>query len=188
MEEYDIAYGQKLKKIRKANNMTLKEVAEKVPCSVPFLSMLENGRTGITLDKLQRLLGLYNITVTDLVEDDDISRVVPAGTGSHLDHEFGESHAEAELLCHDIQNKQMRPMLVTIPPHSKIGPVTQKGKEYAYILSGHIKLTLSNPSKASKEYYYLNTGDSITIEHGLFRTIENISDEIVQLLVVVSQM
>ncbi|MCR5665975.1 MAG: XRE family transcriptional regulator [Eubacterium sp.] len=186
-EEYNLAYGQKLKRIRKENKMTLKEVAAKVPCSVPFLSMLENGRTGITLDKLQKLLSLYHITVTDLVEDDDISRAVPAGTGSHLDHEFNESHVEAVLLSHNVNAKKMRPMLITIPAHSKIGPLTQRGEEFTYILCGRFKVTLSAPDSLSKEHYYLNSGDSLSIEAGFYRTIENISDEEGQLLVVISQ-
>lgn len=46
--------GTRIKKLRKANKMTLKTLAEKTDFSISFLSQLERGKSSATLESLKK--------------------------------------------------------------------------------------------------------------------------------------
>ena len=84
---------------------------------------------------------------------------------------------DAFCLVHNPQNKQMVPILLTIPVNGRIDPVQHKGEEFAYILEGHLQLTLYDPSNNTKEIYHLNPGDAIYYKSSLQRTWKNHSNK-----------
>lgn len=52
--------------IRKAQNMTLQEVADAVGCSIPFLADVERGRRGAKPETWQRIADTLGVRVEDL--------------------------------------------------------------------------------------------------------------------------
>lgn len=52
--------------IRKAQNMTLQEVADAVGCSIPFLADVERGRRGAKPETWQRIADALGVRVEDL--------------------------------------------------------------------------------------------------------------------------
>lgn len=73
----DIALpGEKLKTFRKEAGLTLKAVADELKVSIPFLSMVENGKSGISFENLHRMLRLYGKNLGDLTEQEEKARGV----------------------------------------------------------------------------------------------------------------
>lgn len=67
MEHVDnFILGAKLREFRNEKGYTLAQAAEKVQVTAAFLSMLENGKTGITINKLHALLDSYDKSLADL--------------------------------------------------------------------------------------------------------------------------
>jgi transcriptional regulator with XRE-family HTH domain len=62
--------GRQLRSVRRRRGLTLAAVAESAGMSESFLSQLERGRTGASLESLQRLTGALGIRVADLFEPD----------------------------------------------------------------------------------------------------------------------
>ncbi len=154
--------GQKLKQIRKKRKMTLSEVAHRMDCSSPFLSMLENGRTGISLSKLQRLLAIYGMTMADLVENSSFSdRVVTLAEAVQLGNGRDSEGTEALLLVRNIHDKQMEPVLFRVQPGATLGPMQHEGEEFCYVIEGRFDVTLIDPDTGMRELYHLNAGDTI---------------------------
>ncbi|MPM22712.1 HTH-type transcriptional regulator PuuR [bioreactor metagenome] len=157
-----ILIGQKLKKIRKKQKLTLREVAQRMECSSPFLSMLENGRSGISLSKLQRLLSIYGLTMADLVENSSFSdRVVTLNEAAPLGNGRDSEGTEALLLVRNSSEKMMEPVLFRVQPGATLGPMQHLGEEFCYVIEGRFDVTLIDPDTGMREMYHLNAGDTI---------------------------
>ena len=61
----------KLAKIRKEKEMTQSEVAEKCNLKLPAYNHYETGRREPNLDTLKKLASALEVTVDELLEDDD---------------------------------------------------------------------------------------------------------------------
>lgn len=81
--------GNKIRKLRKNNNFTLKELSERSGLSVSFISDIENGRRIPRLENLDKLSKALNVDISYLIDrknnknskdnkdgvDDDIRRI-----------------------------------------------------------------------------------------------------------------
>ena len=76
--------GQRLRLIRKENQLTLKELSQLSGLSVPYLSDMERGVVNPSVDTLQKVAGAYNISVKDM-----ISGVKGLGESSNTDYPEG---------------------------------------------------------------------------------------------------
>src|SRR5688572_18730681 len=56
-----------LRALRLSKGLSLKEVALATEISTSFLSLVENGKSDITIGRLVRLVNLYGVTLTDLI-------------------------------------------------------------------------------------------------------------------------
>jgi transcriptional regulator with XRE-family HTH domain len=61
--------GERLRLIRKENQMTLKDLSQRADLSVPFLSDMERGVVSPSLETLQKIAGAYDMTFKDLFND-----------------------------------------------------------------------------------------------------------------------
>ena len=171
------AVGDKLRKIRKKNKMTLKEVALEMGCSAPFISMVENGRSGISLSKLQRLLAIYGLSMADLIVDDSFSkRVVTLDEARKLGSDRGAEDAEAFLLTRNVHEKHLEPILSRLNPGATIGPFQHKGEEFGHVIKGSFNVTLVDPKTGDREYFRLNQGDTIYYNISMTHTWSNPTD------------
>ncbi len=59
--------GAQLRALRAARRLSLGDVARETGISASFLSLVENGRSDITIGRLTRLVDYYGITITDLL-------------------------------------------------------------------------------------------------------------------------
>jgi transcriptional regulator with XRE-family HTH domain len=69
--------GAKLRVLRKKQRYTLAEVGQKTGLSVSFLSDVERGRTGPSLETLHKLADCYDTPVQHLLEDLDAAETRP---------------------------------------------------------------------------------------------------------------
>jgi XRE family transcriptional regulator, regulator of sulfur utilization len=64
---------ERLRELRTANDLTLKDLAERTQLSVSYLSDMERGRTSPSLSTLEGLAKAFGITVTDLLSGVDFA-------------------------------------------------------------------------------------------------------------------
>ena len=76
--------GQRLRLIRKENQLTLKKLSQLSGLSVPYLSDMERSVVNPSVDTLQKVAEAYNISVKDL-----ISGVKGLGESSSTDYPEG---------------------------------------------------------------------------------------------------
>lgn len=61
--------GERLREIRKAHNLTLKDLSQKANLSVPYLSNIELGKVTPSIDMLQKIASVYGMTVKNILTD-----------------------------------------------------------------------------------------------------------------------
>ncbi|MGN6375652.1 MAG: helix-turn-helix domain-containing protein [Sphingomonas sp.] len=172
--------GAALNAARLARGMTLRELATKTGIAYSTLSKLENGKMGITYDKLHRLALGLEIDVADLITgeapaDDGgiLGRRSVNRAGKWLDavtDRYRHHYPAAELL-----NKLMVPIIIDVQARSIEelgGMVKHEGEEFLFIVTGamelHSNLYAPLPLKA---------GDSVYFDSGMAHGYVRTSDE-----------
>jgi transcriptional regulator with XRE-family HTH domain len=62
--------GARLRTLRRARRLTLREIAERASLSESFVSQLERGQSGATIQSLQRISAALGVDVSDLFAED----------------------------------------------------------------------------------------------------------------------
>jgi len=64
-----MTFGERIRELRKAKNLTLRDVAKKVKVNFTYISKIENGKAIPTLGSLERLADALEVDVCQLVRD-----------------------------------------------------------------------------------------------------------------------
>jgi transcriptional regulator with XRE-family HTH domain len=150
--------GAGLRSVRQAKRLSLSEVAGATGISSSFLSLVENGRSDITIGRLARLVEFYGVPLADLVpvrsgEDAEVVR--------KTEQRILPSPAEGItflLLTRDTRGAMM-PMIVEFEPSAHLAEYGRhQGDEFVHVLQGRLELVLegSEPRilKAGDSAYY----------------------------------
>jgi transcriptional regulator with XRE-family HTH domain len=177
------AVGKTIKRIRKENKMSLKEVAEKSNVTAGLLSKIENFRAIPSLPVLQSISLALDVNLVDLVREVNTSEgspylLIKKGEGDieERDDSIGVSY---ELLITDsISNSYLRTVVVTVNPGVYREQVVTDCWEIDYILSGEITY------KISDETVTLSEGDIIYYDGNFPHSMENKSTEAAKMITI----
>ncbi|MGB3683593.1 MAG: XRE family transcriptional regulator [Rubrobacteraceae bacterium] len=164
--------GQKLRKLRKVRGLKLQDLAQSTGLSASFLSMVETGKSDITLAKLQKIVQFYGITIGALLDSTETNRVV---TRPH-ERSLLDSPVEGvktELLVPDL-NRRIEALMMTFEPGADYeGSLAHEGEEVIFIVEGQLELLLDG-----KERYVLNKGDTASYPSTRTHKFRNIHPDI----------
>jgi transcriptional regulator with XRE-family HTH domain len=160
--------GKRLREIRKNRGITLTELAEKTGLSVGFLSNLERDLSSPTLDNIQRICSVLEISLMKLLEE-------AQGRDYIIKKEEREVifKKEGEICYESIKFREgiMDGIVIHIAP----GCFYQREwwhnyDEMGLVLEGALTITIEHQS------YILQTGDSFYIRAGTEHSICNHTD------------
>jgi transcriptional regulator with XRE-family HTH domain len=147
--------GAQLRALRGARRLSLGDVARETGISASFLSLVENGRSDITIGRLTRLVDYYGISITDLLPTagDDDPDVVRAGDERRL--RSPEEGTTMYLLASGT-NRTMLPMLLELESGASLAERGHHaGEEFVHVLDGTLVLEVDGA-----EAQELRAGDS----------------------------
>jgi quercetin dioxygenase-like cupin family protein len=147
--------GSALRAARQAKSLSLSEVTAATGISSSFLSLVENGKSDITIGRLVRLVTFYGIHLADLVP------VTPAAEPDLVrksEQRTLPSPAEGiqfRLLAPSVQGVMM-PMILEFEPGAHLAEYGRHaGEEFVHVLRGSMELELEG-----SEPRVLRAGDS----------------------------
>jgi len=147
-----------LRALRLERRLSLKEVAVGTNISASFLSLVENGKSDITIGRLVRLVNFYGVALADLIPpapDYPDAEVTRADERRFISHSSPEEGIDIFLLAHDT-NRTMMPMELDFEPAAKLAEFGRhQGDEWVYVAQGRLRLTLEG-----SEPRILEKGDS----------------------------
>lgn len=134
--------GVRLRALRRERELTLAEVARGTSISASFLSLVENGRSDITIGRLTRLCQFYGAPLSDLLPETDASH-----PGIVHEHERRHLHSGAEgmdiYMLSPESDRGMMPMLLVFEPGGgRKDYGRHAGQEFLFILEGELVLEL----------------------------------------------
>jgi quercetin dioxygenase-like cupin family protein/DNA-binding Xre family transcriptional regulator len=137
-----INVGATLRAIRTARGLSLSDVAEATQISASFLSLVETGRSDITIGRLTRLVDFYAISINDLLPGPGAAEPdVVRASERRLIHSPAEG-IDVYLLGADTR-RSMMPMLVVFQPGASLAEYGRHpGEEFVHVVSGRLELTL----------------------------------------------
>lgn len=172
--------GRRLKAVRQARNYTIAEVARLSGMSRSFISMLENGKTNISATRLQKLATVFDLTMTDLLPDEQsrgLIQIVREGGGASL-RGFTEG-ITANLLVRDMQRRIQPVLLVLAAGTSHLNEHGHAGEEFVYVLDGTLDVSIDQA-----EFVTLAPGDAAFYPSALSHEFRNSGAENCRILTI----
>jgi len=159
-----------IRQARIAQGLSLRALSARAGLPFSTLSKLENGKMGLTYDKLIRLAQALNVDLKEIVAETD-EPPAPVAVGRRSVTRSGEElDAESERHAHhypaaDLLGKMMIPIIIDVHARSIEelgGLVRHAGEEYLYVLAGTMELHSDLYAPLP-----LDPGDSVYFDSGM---------------------
>ena len=181
---YVCMYGRRVKALREAMDLSLRDLAERSGVSAPMLSQVERGETSPTLSVAERIAGGLDLSLSQLLRLDEggvvsIVRAKERRNGGADGHRY-------EILTPPLPGQRAELSRHVLKPGSATGgpgdpPMHEPGaRETALVESGSVVLEIDG------DRHELTAGDCVTFDADLPHHFENTGKEEAALLAVVS--
>jgi transcriptional regulator with XRE-family HTH domain len=176
--------GARVKALREAMDLSLRDLAERSGVSAPMLSQVERGETSPTLAVAERIATGLELTLSQLLRLDERVHIVVTRAGDRrVTHRRGH---QTEELTPPLPGQRADISLHRLAPGASTGqpgdpPIHEPGsRETAVVLSGSVSLLIDD------ERHDLAEGDSVTFDADLPHHFTNDGDGQAEFLAVVA--
>ena len=183
-EKTNGALGGRVKSLREAMDLSLRDLAERTGVSAPMLSQVERGETSPTLAVAERIAAGLDLTLSQLLRLDEDRHVVVVRAGEGRRHRK-RGHAVEELTP-PLPGQRVDVSVHTLAPAAATGgpddpPMHEPGsRETAVVLEGQVDLFIDG------ERHQLGEGDSVTYDADLPHHFENNGEAAARLIAVIA--
>lgn len=171
----------KIKELRTKNNLTLVEFSEKTGLSVSFLSQIERGTTNIALTSLKKIADAFDLKMTYFFDEQEEDH------NYHVSHKHQKKikiegiNEELTRLNGSFKGRKLEPFHAEVFPNTiSSNKFTHQGEEFYYILKGELTFIVGDQT------YLVRKGESIHFPSHLPHNFENKTDEIVEMIIIVT--
>ncbi|MEX2108359.1 MAG: XRE family transcriptional regulator [Solirubrobacterales bacterium] len=178
------AVGGRVKALREAMGLSLRDLAERTGVSAPMLSQVERGETSPTLAVAAKIATGLDLTLSQLLRLDEGEHVAISRAGERRRYERGGHRFEE--LTPPLPGQRADVSLHTLKPGATTGgpddpPMHEPGsRETAVVLEGGLALFVEGMR------HELSAGDSVTFDADLPHHFENDGDEPARFLAVIA--
>jgi XRE family transcriptional regulator, regulator of sulfur utilization len=178
------AVGARVKSLREAMDLSLRDLSDRSGVSAPMLSQVERGDTSPTLAIAQKIASGLDLTLSQLLRLDESGHVVVVKRGDRRTRRK-RGHAVAELTP-PLPGQRADVSEHTLAPGTATGaaddpPMHEPGsRETTVVLEGAVELFIDG------QRHELGEGDSVTFDADLPHHFENNSEAEARLIAVVA--
>jgi transcriptional regulator with XRE-family HTH domain len=183
-ETTSVAAGARVRSLREAMDLSLRDLSERSGVSAPMLSQVERGDTSPTLAIAQKIARGLDLTLSQLLRLDEDRHVVVVKNGDRRARR-SRGHKVEELTPPlpgqraDVSEHTLAPGAATGGPDDP--PMHEPGsRETAVVLEGEVELFIDGQRNE------LTAGDSVTFDADLPHHFENNSSSEARLIAVVA--
>jgi len=157
----EVALGTALRSARKSRGLSLAQVAEATGISRSLLSLIETGRSDITIGRLSRLAQLYDIRLADLVPEPRHPDPIVVRADDRRGMHYSAEGIDIEILVPEGPHT-MQALLATFAPKARMEDfIIQTNEQFVHVVEGHIRTEFGDGRAVE-----LHTGDSATFVSG----------------------
>lgn len=178
---HDPALGAALRRARNSRGLSLTQVADATSISRSLLSLIETGRSDITLGRLGRLAQLYDLRLADLVPEPRHPEPLVVRADDRPAMHYDSEEIDLELLLPEGPHG-LQALLATYAPRAAMQDfVVQTNEQFVFLVEGHVRTEFADGRELE-----LRPGDSATFVSGEggHRHI-NLADEVSRMVIVI---
>lgn len=172
--------GRKLRRLRRARDLTLDEVARLAGCSESMVSKIETGRVNPSLNIMRGLAAALGVNMAALFEEPgDKSIVSRRGARPRLNDDTlrsGDGIILERLVGEDGNTVLQANIHIVLPGGATDGAISHIGEEMGYLLEGELELTVG------EETFVLQPGDSFHFRSEAPHAYRNLGDNVARIL------
>ena len=147
VEEDEVGVGVRLREMRHAARLRLKDVAERAGCSESMLSKIENGNVSPSINTLHRITRALGTSIGDLFAKPDQSApfVLKNGRRPVLARNAmrgGDGITLESLTPFEIGGVLQAQLHIVAPGGASDGMISHEGEEVGYVLEGTLELVV----------------------------------------------
>jgi transcriptional regulator with XRE-family HTH domain len=178
------AIGRRVRALREAMGLSLRDLAERCGVSAPMLSQVERGETSPTLAVAAKIAAGLELTLSQLLRLDEGEHVAVSRAGQRRRYERGGHRFEE--LTPPLPGQRADVSLHTLKAGATTGgpgdpPIHEPGsRETAVVLTGMLALVVDGTR------HELHAGDSVTFDADLPHHFENDGEGQARLLAVIA--
>jgi XRE family transcriptional regulator, regulator of sulfur utilization len=180
---HEAELGVALRRARNARGLSLAQVAEATGVSRSLLSLIETGRSDITIGRLSRLARLYDIRLADLVPEPRHPDPLVVRADDRRAMHYQTEGIDVEILMPEGPHA-LQALLTTLSPRAAMKDfIVQPNEIFVLVLEGKVRTEFADGREI-----VLDAGDSaafISGEGG--HRHANLCDEMTRLVVVISR-
>lgn len=172
--------GDRLKALRQAKGLTLRELSERTGLSVSMLSQIENGAADPSLGSVRKLAEVFEASIATLFSDPDAPAIHISRPGER--HSLGVADASFAYERLTPGRGDLEVLRAEIPPGQATSPRLwgHPSTECAYVISGELTVELG------AERVTLATGESVTFDSREPHRYLNESDGVTTIIIAVT--
>ncbi|WP_299880472.1 helix-turn-helix domain-containing protein [uncultured Sulfitobacter sp.] len=189
-ENHRAAFGERVQKLRKAQNLTLQQVSKASELAVSTVSKIENSHLSPTYDVMLKLSAGLGTDLVSLLENSPTLTPKPTSSGRlavSRGNELSKLNAGPyvyEPIGTQLKNTLIDATFVTVTARDVEAfkdPIRHAGEELVVVISGAVELhtDLYEPIR-------LNAGDSVYYDAGMSHAYISVSDDDARILNIVS--
>lgn len=162
--------GKKLRSLRKKNKLTLKQLSEATELSIGYLSNLERDACSPTLDNIQKICGILDTSLSELLESGFENRMIIHKNERKVTFER-EGFVRYESIV--FGENMMEGLCITLEPHTHYDNSnwTHNYDEMGLVFEGEMEITIG------RERFPLEEGDAFYIKAKTNHSLSNNSDK-----------
>lgn len=172
--------GPKLRRMRRARELTLNEVARRAGCSESMVSKVETMRVNPSLTMTRALAAALDVNVAALFENGaDRSVISREGQRPRLNDDglrSGDGVILERLVSQTGETALQANIHIVLPGGASDGLISHVGEEMGYLLEGELELTVGEVR------YKLKPGDSFHFRSELAHGYRNLGDSVARIL------
>jgi transcriptional regulator with XRE-family HTH domain len=168
-----IHVGPRVRALREAMGLSLRDLAQRTGVSAPMLSQVERGETSPTLAVAARIAGGLELTLSQLLRLDEADGVTVVRESERRGGGTATTGHTYEIVTPPLPGQRAEVSCHTLAPHATTGgpgdpPMHEPGsRETALVTHGRVRLVVGEAN------YDLNDGDCVTFDADLPHRFEN---------------
>ncbi len=170
------SFGQRLKKMREDQKMSVSELAEKTSQTPEFIEDVESDRITPPVSFLLQLGQALKIDPSNFLTDQEKTQIEGKRQEGFIKRTQNYSY---RTLTPGAVNKHLRAFMVTIEPrqYHKMVEYKHPGEEFIFVFKGELEITIGGKT------FHLKEGETIHFDSDIIHKLRNPSDEKCELIV-----
>ncbi len=177
--------GERVRQLRKKQQLSLEELAQRSGLALATLSRLENGKQPGNFRTHQKIAEVLGVPVTDLykgLEKTELQPTVVQEDSPEAERFTYEEKASAILLARQVSGRRILPQLLILQPQGKTAveeyrPGTER---WLYGLEGHMEV------RVGRQRYRVGEGQALSFQASVEHQFRNVGRSVAKGILITS--